>query len=57
MSELQEHGHGDDTELERRRELRDRRTHDVVELISRRVELEGINPWADLVRESVAWTA
>jgi hypothetical protein len=57
MSEPQEHGHRDDTELARRRLLRDRRTHDVVELISRRAELEGINPWADLVRESVAWTA
>ena len=61
MSELQEHGHRthghhDDTER-RRRELRDRRTHAVVELISRRGELEGVNPWADLVREGVAWTA
>ena len=40
-----------------RRELRDRRTHEVVELISRRNELVGINPWADQVLESVAWTA
>jgi DNA-binding helix-hairpin-helix protein with protein kinase domain len=46
-----------ETELERRRQLRDRRTHDVVELISRREELIGINPWADHVIESVAWTA
>jgi DNA-binding helix-hairpin-helix protein with protein kinase domain len=46
-----------ETELERRRQLRDRRTHDVVELISRRSELVGINPWADHVIESVAWTA
>jgi hypothetical protein len=57
MIEQQEHGHRDDTELERRRQLRDRRTHDVVELISRRSELVGINPWADHVIESVAWTA
>lgn len=57
MIEQQEHGHRDDTELERRRQLRDRRTHDVVELIARREELIGINPWADLVIESVAWTA
>jgi hypothetical protein len=55
--QTQEHGHRDDTELERRRQLRDRRTHDVVELISRREELIGINPWADHVIESVAWTA
>ena len=40
-----------------RRQLRDRRTHDVVELLSRRGELAGINPWADQVIESVAWTA
>jgi hypothetical protein len=57
MSEQQEHGHRDDTELERRRELRDRRTHAVVELIARRTELAGITPWADLVTEGVAWTA
>ena len=46
-----------EAELERRRALRDRRTHDLVELVARRRELIGINPWADQVIESVAWTA
>lgn len=46
-----------EAELERRRALRDRRTHDLVELLARRRELAGINPWADQVIESVAWTA
>ncbi len=40
-----------------RRQLRDRRTHDVIELLNRRNELLGLNPWADHVVESVAWTA
>ena len=44
-------------ELERRRALRDRRTHDLVELVERRRELSGINPWADHIIEGVAWTA
>jgi hypothetical protein len=57
MIEQQENAHHDDTGLERRRQLRDRRTHDVVDLISRRSELVGINPWADHVIEGVAWTA
>lgn len=47
----------DEAELERRRALRDRRTHDLVELMARRSELAGINPWADTLIESVAWTA
>lgn len=47
----------DEAELERRRALRDRRTHELVELMERRRELAGINPWADHVIESVAWTA
>lgn len=46
-----------EAELERRRALRDRRTHDLVELMARRSELAGINPWADTVIEGVAWTA
>ena len=46
-----------EAELERRRALRDRRTHDLVELLGRRRELAGVNPWADHVIESVAWTA
>ena len=46
-----------EAELERRRALRDRRTHDLVELVARRRELIGVNPWADQVIESVAWTA
>lgn len=46
-----------EAELERRRALRDRRTHDLVELMARRSELAGINPWADTLIESVAWTA
>lgn len=46
-----------EAELERRRALRDRRTHDLVELLERRRELSGLNPWADHVIESVAWTA
>lgn len=46
-----------EAELARRRALRDRRTHDLVELMARRRELAGINPWADQVIESVAWTA
>ena len=46
-----------DAELERRRALRDRRTHDLVELLERRRELSGVNTWADHVLESVAWTA
>lgn len=47
----------DEAELERRRALRDRRTHDLVELMARRHELAGINPWADQLIEGVAWTA
>lgn len=46
-----------EAELERRRALRDRRTHDLVELIARRRELAGVNPWADQLIEGVAWTA
>jgi hypothetical protein len=46
-----------EADLARRRALRDRRTHDLVELMARRRELSGINPWADQVIESVAWTA
>lgn len=47
----------DEAALVWRRELRDRRTLDVVELLARRRELAGLNPWADHVKESVAWTA
>lgn len=47
----------DEAELDRRRALRDRRTHDLVELMARRGELIGINPWADTLIEGVAWTA
>lgn len=47
----------DDAALVWRRELRDRRTNDVVNLLTRRRELAGLNPWADLVTEGVAWTA
>lgn len=47
----------DDGALTVRRQLRDRRTHDVVELLNRRSELAGLNPWADHVHENVAWTA
>ncbi|WP_165807075.1 hypothetical protein [Nocardioides currus] len=47
----------DEAELERRRAFRDRRTHDLMELMARRQELIGVNPWADHVKESVAWTA
>lgn len=46
-----------EAELERRRLLRDRRTHDLVELLERRRELSGVTTWADHVLESVAWTA
>ena len=46
-----------EAELNRRRALRDRRTHDLVELMARRSELIGVNPWADTVIEGVAWTA
>jgi len=46
-----------EAELERRRALRDRRTHDLIDLIARRRELSGVNPWADQVVEGVAWTA
>ncbi|WP_310526029.1 hypothetical protein [Nocardioides sp.] len=46
-----------EAELARRRALRDRRTHELVELMARRRELTGINQWADHVIESVAWTA
>jgi hypothetical protein len=46
-----------DAVLVRRRALRDRRTSDVIELLTRRRELVGLNPWADHVIESVAWTA
>lgn len=46
-----------EAELDRRRALRDRRTHDLVELMARRSELAGINPWADTLIEGVAWTA
>ena len=49
--------HPDDAVLSWRRQLRDRRTNDVVELLTRRRELVGLNPWADHVIESVAWTA
>lgn len=47
----------DEAALVSRRQLRDRRTHDVVELLARRRELAGLNPWADVVTEGVAWTA
>ncbi|MCW2834316.1 MAG: hypothetical protein JWN68_2269 [Nocardioides sp.] len=47
----------EDADLVWRRQLRDRRTNDVVELLARRRELAGLNPWADLVSEGVAWTA
>jgi hypothetical protein len=50
----------DEAELERRRDLRDlrdRRTHDLVALMARRRELTGVHPWADQLFESVAWTA
>ncbi|UUZ58003.1 hypothetical protein [Nocardioides sp. B-3] len=47
----------DEAELDRRRALRDRRTHDPVELMERRRELAGVNPWADQVIEGVARTA
>jgi len=47
----------DDAALVWRRQLRDRRTNDVVELLDRRRELAGLNPWADHVTESVTWTA
>ena len=46
-----------EAELERRRAFRDRRTHDLIELMERRRELAGVNPWADHLIESVAWTA
>ena len=47
----------DEAALAGRRQLRDRRTQDVVGLLARRRELAGLYPWADHVRESVAWTA
>ncbi len=47
----------EDAALVWRRELRYRRTNDVVELLARRGELAGLNPWADHVSESVAWNA
>lgn len=47
----------EDSALIVRRQLRDRRTHAVVELLTRREELAGLNPWADHVIESIAWTA
>lgn len=47
----------EDADLIWRRQLRDRRTSDVVDLLARRRELAGLNPWADLVSEGVAWTA
>lgn len=54
----QNHTHRpDEAELERRRALRDRHTHDLVDLVARRRELTGVNPWADHVIENVAWTA
>jgi hypothetical protein len=46
-----------EAELERRRALRDRHAHDLLELVARRRELIGINRWADQVIEGVAWTA
>jgi hypothetical protein len=46
-----------EAELARRRALRDRHAHDLVELVTRRRELIGVNPWADQVIEGVAWTA
>jgi len=46
-----------EAELERRRALRDRHARELVELVARRRELIGVNPWADQVIEGVAWTA
>jgi hypothetical protein len=42
-------------EMERRRQLADRNTGAVVELLRRREELRGIYPAADLVAENVGW--
>jgi hypothetical protein len=42
-------------ELERRRQLRDRKVGDVVSLLQRREELRGIYPMADLVADNVGW--
>ena len=41
------------TAMERRRELRDRNVHDVVELLKRREELKGVYPMADLVVDNL----
>lgn len=43
------------TAMERRRELRDRNVHDVVELLKRREELRGVYPMADLVVDNLGW--
>jgi hypothetical protein len=42
-------------QMERRRQLADRNTGAVVELLRRREELRGIYPAADLVAETVGW--
>jgi hypothetical protein len=42
-------------EMERRRQLADRRVGAVVDLLQRRQELRGIYPAADLVADNVGW--
>jgi hypothetical protein len=42
-------------QVERRRQLADRNTGAVVDLLQRRQELKGIYPAADLVAENVGW--
>ncbi len=42
-------------QMERRRQLADRNTGAVVDLLGRREELRGIYPAADLVAENVGW--
>ncbi len=42
-------------EMERRRQLADRNVGDVVNLLTRREELRGVYPAADLVAENVGW--
>ena len=44
-----------DREMGRRRELRDRNVHDVVDLLQRREELRGVYPMADLVADNIGW--
>jgi hypothetical protein len=45
------------TEIERRRAMRDRNTHAIIDLLDRRTDLHGVWKLADHVVESVAWTA